>query len=135
MTMTHRRLMAALAVLVGTFFLAARAQSFTAFSGPLFSDLAATTLSCSALGLEEVRYDYSRCGVIDDNLVSLNKQIIDRHVRQAGFVVLLPWQRQSLTGTWNHQLGFANFSSGLTYVINYVELSPNRSLVWLTAAW
>lgn len=109
----------------------AHAQSFEAFTGPLFEDLWADDFDCVEFGLADA--DLYRCGLIDDNLVDTNKSIIARHVNRWGMTVAIPWRANYLeNGTLNHQYGAVG-GNGWSYVISYVELDADKSFVWVAA--
>lgn len=110
-------------------------QSAATFTNAMFDDLWADTVSCTAYGLDERPYDFSRCGTIDDNAVAANKSIIERHVRQAGFVIMIPWKVEWAGSLKNNQLGFGNANTGAAYVVNYLEMGPSNSFVWVIGTW
>lgn len=113
----------------------AQAQNTAVFAQNLFRSLEAEAVSCSALGFDERDYDFNQCGFISDNLVDVNKRIVERHVREAGLVVVLPWKQDWAGGFRTHTLGFGNMTTMATYVLNYVEIGTNQSFVWLVMNW
>lgn len=113
----------------------ALAQSPSTFAHNLFESLQADATPCAPLGFDEREYDFSRCGFIGDNLVSINKTLVEQHIERAGFTVVLPWDMSYAGGLRAHTIGFGSLTTMATYVLNYVEMSSSSSFVWLVMNW
>lgn len=124
----------ALATLALSFLSApAHAQSFWSVTDSMFDDLLAETFACSTLGFDETPYDYSRCGLINDNMVDVNKRIVTRHMNAIGLTDTIPWMPTRDSGLTYHMVGFSGSRSALGYNIIYTEVSGDMSMVWVTA--
>jgi hypothetical protein len=111
------------------------AQTFQTFTTGLFSGLEATELECTTMGVNARDFDFSRCGAIFDNLINVNKRIIERRFSNAGYAMLIPWSTDREEGINQHKAGFAPLtgSGGLLYIVVYYEEGGNVSLIWVVA--
>lgn len=105
----------------------AQAQNYSTFINNMFQDLYAEPVSCAALGLDERPYDFSTCGWIDDNLVDTNKRIIEHNIREHGYTIVNNWKRDGQI----HQIGYMKAGVNAVFIVNYGELGPVDSIVWV----
>jgi hypothetical protein len=123
-----RRLLATLVLVLAS---VGAANGFDAFANTLFSDIHAEPTECAAYGIDLGAFDFGRCGLIGDNMVALNKQIVEFAALWHDLVVTIPWRTTLNNGVTWHMIGYRN--SSLVFTVAYVEMGGS-SFVAVTAS-
>lgn len=123
-----RRLLATLVLVLAS---VGAANGFDAFADTLFTDIHAEATECAAYGIDVTAFDFGRCGLIGDNMVDLNRQIVEFAALWHDLVVTVPWSTRVNNGVAWHMIGYRN--SSLVFTVAYVEMGGS-SFVAVTAS-
>ena len=102
------------------------ANGFDAFANTLFSDIHAEATECATYGIDVSEFDFSRCGLIGDNMVDLNKQIVEFAALWHDLAVTIPWRTTVNNGVTWHMVGHRNGS--LVFTVAYIEMGGSSFL-------